>query len=180
MMELQSIIAGVIAKHCKVIESRVRARWQGQSGIQGNAEIGSDFPIIIGNIVTATINAHGAKAWVSEFGRGSQMSQDNPYLNEYLRGDNFNQWRLHSSRMPIMGRSKGEYKDIDGNTQYSTGKMQGLDLERDGDPRFKPMLPQHIIKEEFEREYPDIIVSIQSAVAGYAVSQLTMTTEVYL
>lgn len=182
MMELQAIIAGVIASHCKVIEARVRARWQSQSGIQGNAEIGSDFPVIMGNIVTATINAHGAKAWVSEFGRGSQMASasENPYLNEYLRGDNFNQWRLHSSRVPIMGRSEGEYKDLDGNTQYSTGKMQGLDLERDGDARFQPMLPQRIIKEEFEREYPDIILAIQSAVAGYGVAMMTMQTEVYL
>jgi hypothetical protein len=179
---IEAVIAGILAKHCVVIESRVKARWSAQSSIEGIKEIHSDIKPFIGNLVIAEINATGMGAWISEFGRGSNMedAQDNPYLNEYLRGDNFNQWRLHSSRIPIMGRSEGEYKDLDGKTQYSSGKMQGMDLERDGDPRFKPLMPQHIIREEVTQAIPELIESIQEAVRDFAVKELTMTTQIYL
>lgn len=178
---LSTAISEVLAIHTEIICKRVKSRWNSQS-IQGRAEIHNDLPKIVGGLVIATIEASGQKAMISEFGRGSLMdtSADNPYLNEYLRSPQFNQWRFHSSRMPIMGRSPGEYTDLDGNTQVSTGKMQGLDLERDGDPRFQPLKGQHIIHEEILAEIHEIIVHIQLAVQDYALRELTMNIQVYL
>lgn len=178
---IEQEIASVIKVHTDIICNNVRNRWNSQS-IQGNAEIHADFPKIVTPLVIATIEASGGKAWVSEYGRGSLMddSGKNPYLNEYLRSPQFNQWRLHSSRMPIMGRSAGEYIDLDGGTHVSSGKMQGLDLERDGDPRFQPLKGQYVIHEEIIKEIPELILHIQKAVADYAISQLTMSLQIYL
>jgi hypothetical protein len=179
---LDLAIAKVIKAHTDIICNRVTAKWGNMAAIEGNAEIHCNFPKIVANAITATIEASGQKAWIAEFGRGSLMEDKgrNPYLQEYLSSTNVNQWRFHSSRMPIMGRSAGQYKDLDGNTRTSTGKMQGLDLERDGDPRFKPMLPSHIIEHEVTAEFPEIIAHIQRVVEAEVLAELTMDVQIYI
>jgi hypothetical protein len=82
--------------------------------------------------------------------------------------------------MPIMGRSAGTYVDLDGVEHESSGKMAGLDLERDGREEFQPFTPQHIIREEVERAFPDIADAIRLAVRDYTISQLTMEIQIYI
>jgi len=184
-MELQSIIAAILAKHIAIICSRVRARWDGQSGIQGLSKIDSDLPSIIGGIVTASISASGSKAWQCEFGRGSMMAKttaENPYLPQFFE-NTANGWNPMRRGYSIRGRAAGSYTDLDGVSHESSGSMAGLNLERNigaKDAMFQPLKPQFIIKEEMERGIPELVIAVQSAVAGYTIQSLTMQSEIYL
>lgn len=169
---LQQRIAQVLQKHTAVICSRIRSQWGNKAAIQGKAEITAETPKILGSIVSQTLNAMGQKAWVAEYGRGSSMDKSSKYFEEYLRNPSVNPWRFYNLSMPIMGRSAGEYRDLDGNTHVSSGKMAGLDLERDGDPRFRPMLPMHIIEREIDLEYPEIVLEVNKVVSEYVNEQL--------
>lgn len=82
--------------------------------------------------------------------------------------------------MPIMGRSAGEYTDLDGKTHVSSGKMAGLDLERDGKPEYQPHVPLHIIKHEVEAAYPEIVAALKTATAEYIMSQLSVNLKIYV
>jgi len=179
-MTIEGVVAQVLAEHTRIICRNVEAEWENMQGITGKAEMHSDLPVIIGNFVTATLDASGQKAWITEFGSGSKMDRESPYITAYLESEHFNQWRLHSSRMPIMGRSEGEYLDLDGNVQYSSGRMQGLDLERDGKARFQPFSPIHLIQRAIKLETPAIIIHIKTAVAEYMVQKLTMDILIYV
>ena len=161
-MELQAIIAGVIAKHCKVIESRVKARWDGQSGIQGLEEIHSDLPTIIGTLVVAEITASGDAAWIKEFGSGHLLDESSPYFADYKNSDRWNP-RRSADGNEFVGRSAGStiYRP-DGTTSTSTGRGEGLRLEHDIGksgkyPAYKAFKPQHIIKEEITAAIPELV-----------------------
>jgi hypothetical protein len=162
-MSLESAVEGVLIFWSDRICNRIRSRWD-SLGIPGKSE--ADFyPLsIVQGIVASRISGWGQRAYIAEFGSGSLMDKNNPYLEKYLQSPEFNQWRLHSSRMPIMGRSAGEYQDLDGRTEVSTGKMQGLDLERDGKPQWQPHEPMHNMEQEIDAALPEIMESITQAI----------------
>ena len=105
-------------------------------------------------IVTAHIYAWGQKAWLLEFGKGSEMEtrlSENPFLYDYIDNENFNRLRLYND-YAITGRSKGDYYDLDGLKHTSSGRAEGQNLEelsRDKgytDEKFLPFAPKRIIK----------------------------------
>ena len=147
-------------------------------GIIGEAEIHSELPSIVGTLVTATIEGWGQKAWIAEFGSGSIMAKanENPYLSAYKSSGNYNPLRLSDGS--ITGRPKGVYYDLDGYRHESSGSAAGRDLELK--PVVTVMYPAHVIAEEIQSAMPELVIEIQSAVAGYAVAQMTMTTEIYI
>lgn len=180
-MNLTPVIEGVLVFWSDRICSRIKNRWA-SLGIKGNAE--TDF-YILGNVkgaIVSRIFGLGQKMWLAEYGSGSRMDRDNPYLEKYLRSSEFNQWRLHSSRMPIMGRSAGEYKDIDGNTHSSTGKLAGFDLERDGKPEFQPQEPMHVMREEVTAALPEISEDLSKAISKAVADDITavLTAKIYV
>lgn len=180
-MNLTPVIEGVLVFWSERICNRIKSRWA-SLGIKGNAEVDS---YILGNVkgmVASRIFGSGQKAWIAEFGSGSRMDTNNPYLEKYLRSPEFNQWRLHSSRMPIMGRSAGEYKDIDGVEHSSSGKLAGFDLERDGKPEFQPQEPMHVMQEEVTAALPEISESLSAAISKAIADEVyhTLTAKIYV
>jgi hypothetical protein len=184
-MNLEELVANRLIYWSEQICSQVRDKWTSQTSPQaeGQKEIHVDPPEVTPGLVIATIVASGGSAWMVEFGKGSLMDiTENPYIAQYLSSSNFNSWRGFSSRMPIMGRSAGEYTDLDGNTQVSSGKMAGLDLERDGKPEFQPSMPMHTIETELEFTWPLIQADIEQTIANAISEELiySLTMDIYI
>ena len=180
-MDLTPVIEAVLVMYSDTICRRIKSRWA-SLGIKGNAEADSYILGSVKGAVVSRIFGSGQKAWIAEFGSGSLMedSADNPYLNDYLQSPEFNQWRLHSSRLPIMGRSAGEYTDLDGVTHISSGKLAGFDLERDG--WAVPQEPMHIMREEVTEALPEISEALSSAISVVIADEvsLLLTARIYL
>lgn len=68
----------------------------------------------------------GAWAIIDSFGTGSKMDTSNPFLTEYKQSALWNPER-HTNT--IVGRPKGSYTNIFGETKESSGKMAGLYIE---------------------------------------------------
>lgn len=67
-----------------------------------------------------------ANAIMDSYGTGSSMDKSNPYLQEYMNSELWNDLRQGYA---IVGRAEGEYTNIYGDTAYSSGKMAGSDVE---------------------------------------------------
>jgi len=69
----------------------------------------------------------GAYAAMDNYGTGSKMSlEENPALEDYKNSELWNPARKGDG---IVGRPKGSYTNIFGETQYSQGKKEGKLLE---------------------------------------------------
>ena len=118
------------------------------------------------NEISVTFIASGQKAWILEYGKGSLMDSDNPYLGEYKSNSNWNQYRKGNA---VTGRGAGEYQDLDGNTHYSSGKAIGRNLEAIGKEEYFPSGPLHIIRESIHEHMLLIQEDIMSTVALFSV-----------
>jgi hypothetical protein len=176
-MNLELLIAEVLTKWSQTINARIEARWGTMVGVAGEAINGTPTVIPLGTVVTATLTSYGMKAWMCEFGSGSEADTSNPYLESYTSSPNFNHYRS-AGDMTIRGRDEGEYFDLDGQPQYSSGHNAGKDLELK--PVYTVMLPMHVIQFEVESAIPDIIEDIQTAVRDFTLAQLTMETQIYI
>lgn len=126
--------AEVLNRYMQMARNDIRQQWSKYDKIDGKTpKIRSfvDRQNELMGIVTGSLIASGRKAWIIEFGRGSLMEmsdEENPWLSEYISSDDFNRERI-ARGMAILGRPAGEYSDLDGGTQYSTGRARGRDLE---------------------------------------------------
>lgn len=68
----------------------------------------------------------GAWAIIDSFGTGSKMDKNNPFYSEYKQSSYYNPARYGDT---IVGRPKGEYINIFGEVEYSSGKNVGKNLE---------------------------------------------------
>jgi hypothetical protein len=179
-MNLELTVTAIVNQWANGVASTIQSKWANMAGIQGEAHATADSAWIEAGNVVAMIRGFGQKCWISEYGSGSAMDHNSPYFNEYIKSPEFNQWRLHSSRMPIMGRSEGEYKDLDGNTHKSSGKMAGFDLERDGKSEFQPMIPMHIIEEALKASESDLRTRLNEVIPQLIAQQLQIDFTVTL
>lgn len=69
----------------------------------------------------------GAWAIIDSFGYGSKMDTNNPFLADYKSSSLWNPKRYGSNQ--IVGRPKGEYENIFGETAESSGRNAGKNLE---------------------------------------------------
>lgn len=60
------------------------------------------------------------------YGTGSLMLSNNPGFQSYKNSDRWNRARTGKT---IVGRPKGSYKDVFGNTRKSLGTMEGVPIE---------------------------------------------------
>mgnify|MGYP003498757091 FL=1 len=67
-----------------------------------------------------------ANAIMDSYGTGSTMDKNNPYLQEYMNSELWNDLRQGYA---IVGRAEGDYTNIYGNTAYSSGRMAGENVE---------------------------------------------------
>lgn len=83
----------------------------------------------------------GAFAVMDSWGTGSLMDTSNPTLNDYMNSDLWNPARSKTPGAPITGRPEGEYTDVFGELAYSSGAMEGLNLEQMPNSPIKPQTP---------------------------------------
>lgn len=82
----------------------------------------------------------GAYAVMDNYGTGSKMSlEENPALDDYKNSELWNPARKGDG---IVGRPKGHYINIFGETQYSQGKKEGELLEE----KYPPSPPSFAIE----------------------------------
>lgn len=75
----------------------------------------------------------GAYAVMDNYGTGSKMAlEENPALDDYRNSELWNPARKSEG---IVGRPRGGYVNIFGETQYSQGKMEGESLEKTYPPQ---------------------------------------------
>jgi len=168
-MITQAIIAAIlliIKEHSTIICSRVQAKWGNQS-IQGEAHIESNVTFA-GSMILSSIFAGGMKAFICEEGSGSLLNRDNPDLAEYVGSELFNPYRGNDFK--IRGRGMGDYRDLDGNTQTSSGLKQGIVIESS---KYKAYLTQHLIQFEIDSEIDEIEMRILET-AGNILMDYTM------
>jgi len=68
----------------------------------------------------------GAWAIIDSYGTGSKMDKNNPFYEEYKQSSYYNPARYGDQ---IVGRPEGEYENIFGEEEYSSGKNEGKNLE---------------------------------------------------
>ena len=155
----------------------IENKYGNSQGVEGNAMASSDLPFISeGNVVTY-IRAQGQKAWILEYGSGSKSDQENPGLDAYVGNKNFNRYRSRSD-MRIRGRDAGDYKDLDGNPQVSSGKNAGRDLE--AKPVYEPQIPLHVVQEEIQKALPDLRSRLATVIPELIARELRISMEVVL
>ena len=88
------------------------------------------------------------------YGTGSLMNiQDNPLFQEYRNSEAWNPARTGKK---IVGRKEGEYIDAFGRKKYSSGHMEGVELEYTETGtglQFEPIPPSNVIKNANEWLY---------------------------
>lgn len=159
----------------KEVSWNIERRWGNSGGVEGNAEVSVDLPYVSAGSVVEYIRAQGRKAWILEYGSGSKSDTSNPYLDSYVSSGDFNGYRSRSD-MRIRGRDAGEYSDLDGGTQVSSGKNAGKDLE--AKPVYETHIPLHIIQEEIEKEIPTLRSRIAELVPELIARELSITMDV--
>jgi hypothetical protein len=167
--KLEGAIVIILDKWARIIRSRVEQKHGNLSRIEGESH-SEHTAAIIGGMIVAKLDFWGQKAYIGEYGSGSLMEktlEDNPYLREYFSSELWNPLRTGYS---IRGRAEGDYIDLDGKTQHSTGAMKGLNLEDNED--FRPIEPMHIIEHEINDAIPEIIEDLQSAVSDAIVKEI--------
>lgn len=68
-----------------------------------------------------------ARAIIDSYGTGSKMDIEDEFWTEYKNSSLFNPSRNDKE---IVGRPKGKYTNIFGETQTSSGKMDGINVEK--------------------------------------------------
>lgn len=141
--DIYKLAMSVIYQCSEGIVRRVQNRYNGFS-LEGKAEI--DFATVLTlDTIISKIEASGMKAYILEYGKGSLMDKNNPYLSEYMQSG---LWNPDRRGYDVSGRARGWYKNADGELAYSDGRAKGRSLERMRKPEFMPQEAMHIIEEE--------------------------------
>ena len=166
-------IYAVIDKWSHKITQDIEREWSNYPNITFRANADNTI-VITGDMIISTIFGEGGKAWLLEYGKGSLMDTDNPYLSEYKGSLLWNPMRVNND---ITGRPQGDYQDIDGNTKYSSGKNVGKSLESwaksQGKEEYMPQEAMHIIRNAVEFALPFILDDIADVVGEEIIISVT-------
>lgn len=185
--ELLNKVLSIVRNYNSVAESRVLQEWSRYSEPEGDSEIHSSAKELTSS-VSALIWAYGQKAWILEYGSGSEMvtsTKENPFLAEYMRSEGFNKERFKNA-LAITGREQGYYTDLDGVTHYSTGTMQGKNLEQWRSTKsYTPISPKKIIYHVLFGSGEDGLISemqreIQMALQSVLIKGMRLPKEIRL
>lgn len=111
--------------------------------------------------ITAIVGNDHWYALLDNYGTGSKMSANNPWLTEYISSGYFNRERLNQS-LAVVGRPEGkyispDYSDGQGEIYLeSKGYHEGENLEtkinpKTGRPYFNPISPKFWLEESMEK-----------------------------
>lgn len=164
----------IINTWSKIICERVKLKWGNARGVQGNAEINYSISVATSSLISSSIFSGGMKAWILEKGSGSLIDRDNEDLMSYINSDLWNKYRSNND-YKITGRDAGDYKDIDGNTQISSGALAGRIIESSRpSSNFKAILPMHIIQTEIDHCLIEIQEEVMNAVSDIVLDNIML------
>ncbi|MDF2651699.1 MAG: hypothetical protein K0Q73_7504 [Paenibacillus sp.] len=110
------------------------------------------FIVLANEMISGQVTADYWQAWLEQFGKGSLMadSSQNPGLVSYMSSEAWNSLRSSGSKV-VVGRTRGNYKSIEGKVRYSGGGYAGVDLEElaargDIDKKFGPTPPTYFLR----------------------------------
>lgn len=113
------------------------------------------------NTMSIEVAAGGLSTWIIEYGSGSRLDINSPYLQQYINSDMFNKARL-SDGFAFKGRQKGDIVyNLDGTSYRSSGELAGKNLERMRNP-YLPSNPNHVIEAEKDFIAPQIQQELSS------------------
>ena len=125
------------------------------------SRINKEVKVIAGKIISE-VSAGGLQALITEWGSGSLADTSNPAWDEYTHSEYWNPAR-DPGRHTIRGRPAGEYKDLDGETHYSSGRWEGRNLEW----KYPPQEPLHWMQEITDLSKPYIMERLVHVVQGF-------------
>lgn len=170
--EISDCVDKLSLRYYSEVESALRIS-EARSDISIERLTDSDKNIIVSRIIG------GAYAIVDSWGTGSLMDTNNPSWNDYAESEYYNPSRPKSSGTQIVGRPAGEYMDIFGNAQISTGALEGRNLENIPGSPITPTHPsgafqnadkwfrETIIKEEIDSCLTRFFDSVRSNAGRY-------------
>lgn len=97
----------------------------GMNTVEGAADVDDGTIMQLKDMISGQVIS-GVHAILDSFGTGSKMDKTNPTLSNYMSSEYWNPARVGYT---IVGRPKGSYTDIFGETHISSGKMQGKNIE---------------------------------------------------
>ena len=171
--QLLNRLRKIIRKYSRLACIEARQQWGALDTIDGEASIADRDLEISQDTVARALCAYGQKAWIAEFGKGSEIDKstsENPFLQDYLSDPFFNRDRLGHG-LAVVGRPHGYYPDLDGNPHFSHGTLQGVPIETwYGQRLFAPIRGKHIISgildpdgalmKEMSREIQDVVAEV--------------------
>ena len=145
MSEIADALKSSAEKHIQ----QINGEWQKHKGL-GESNI--QFEITVDRIdrVEGVYRASGQGMWVMEYGKGSKLDRNNPFLSRYTSSPVFNRER---ENYEIRTR-KGTYKDIDGNSHVGSGLggKHGLNAEKFKKKKPLAMEPLYIIRDSLTKD----------------------------
>lgn len=115
--EIKSAANDLLNEYYADIHNQMRTT-SGREGLQ-------KLTVIEENIIKCRIIGN-ARSIMDSYGTGTAMDKDNPYLEEYMNSDLWNDLRTGYA---VVGREKGAYTNIYGDIDYSSGRMAGNNVE---------------------------------------------------
>jgi hypothetical protein len=129
--------------------------------------------VIANTMISGEVTADYWQAWLEQFGKGSLMagSDKNLGLVKYFNSDVWNRLRSRGSRV-VVGRSKGNYRGIDGTVRTSGGGYAGVDLEAlaergDIDKKFAPTPPTFFLRIALQSNRARILQGISRVIEEF-------------
>jgi hypothetical protein len=174
-MNLKAVELAVINKWSQTIINEIYREWNIRS-TKGNAEATAEIKFL-GDGTIVNFVGKGQKAWILEYGKGSLIDADNPYLRDYVTSEIYNQ--LRPANHTVVKREVGWYSDLDGNMKYSDGINAGRDLEKIGGV-FSPQPALHIIRNSVLVFLPEIMLDLADAYAAAILNGLPDVIDIKL
>jgi hypothetical protein len=171
----------VIADLCETILANARANLGGMY-----EEVAATLQVRLmslaqSGLIDGHIGSDHWKAWIAEWGSGSEMDKSNPDLAAYMASE---YWNPAREGYAITGRPEGPYLGLDGQMHDDhTGKLAGVNLEelsrsdsefqawmaRVGLPpdAFQPKPPLHFMREALESNRRLIIDQLNAVIETF-------------
>lgn len=173
--ELLTKVRRIVRSYCRAAVDQVRQEWTAVNNVDGNAKIKEEKLEVAQDTVARAIVATGQKAWIAEYGKGSEMDKstsENPFLEDYLNSNIFNRERIGHA-LAVVGRPRGTYTDLDGKEHFSYGTLKGVEIETwYGQPLMTPISGKHIIQHVLDDLMPQMQEEIQGACSDVLIELL--------
>jgi hypothetical protein len=129
--------------------------------------------VLTNEMISGQVTADYWQAWLEQFGKGSLMagSDQNPGLITYMNSEVWNQLRSRGAKV-VVGRTRGNYKGIDGTIRRSGGGYAGVDLEElaargDIDKKFGPTPPTFFMRVALQSNKNRILQGISRVIEEF-------------